>query len=113
MKSPRIITTQMLADRNEYLSLISNLTGISSDVIMSTCRVDSVCIARFLLCWALVQLCGYSTTTVGTLLRRNHTTVWYGWSAIHQEKIQPFGEIQRKVDALKLHHQQRMEAVNA
>ncbi|MBR5640439.1 MAG: hypothetical protein IKW83_12080 [Muribaculaceae bacterium] len=107
------ITSQMLTDRNEYLLFISNITGIASDVIMSTSRVDTVCCARYLLSWALVELCGYSTTTVGKLMRRNHATVWHGYNIIKFELIQPFDDIRQKIDAIKQYHLKRMEAVTS
>ena len=97
----------MLTDRNEYLLFISNLTGISSDVIMSTSRVDSVCCARHLLSYALVELCGYSTLAVGKLMRRNHATISYGRNLIKFEQIQPFDNIRRQIVALKNFHNQR------
>ena len=76
---PRLeITTEMFAKRNEYMVLVSNLTGVPVDDIMGGHRCGEIATARQLVMWALVTLCGYSHTQTGILMRRNHATITYG-----------------------------------
>jgi len=65
----------MLSKRDEYLMLISSITGIPSDDIMGRCRTRDISDARHLLMWALTRLCGYSTTQVGLMVHRDHASV--------------------------------------
>lgn len=57
--------------------IVSALTGVPCDDIMSSCRCEEVSTARQLVAWALVTLCGYSHTQTGILMRRNASTITY------------------------------------
>ena len=111
MNYPRSMTHQMYQDRNDYVVFISNLTGIPVDDILGRSRIECVCIARHLLAYALVQLCGYSSLAAGNLMNRNYATVLHGCYLIRDKSIQQFDGIQRMVDAITAYHQKRMEAV--
>ena len=82
---PRLeITTEMFAKRNEYMVLVSNLTGVPVDDIMGGHRCENISTARHLTMWALVTLCGYSHTQTGILMRRNHATITYAVTHINR-----------------------------
>ena len=72
-----MITLEMLENRNKYMVLVSNLTGVPVDDIMSNQQTDSISQARHLTMWALVTQCGYSHTQTGVLMRRHNTSVTY------------------------------------
>lgn len=72
------VTKEMLETRNEYLVLISNLTGVPADDIMSRKRTERITTARHLLMWVLTSLCGYTTLKTAVLLGRNYSMIVYG-----------------------------------
>lgn len=67
----------MFAIRNKYLVRISELTGIPVDDIMGSSRLMDIVTARSLLAWSLTDLCGYTTTQAGVLIRRHYSSVIY------------------------------------
>ena len=67
----------MIKARNKVLVRVSELTGIPSDDILGTSRMQHITIARSLLAWALTYLLGYTTTQAGILMRRHSTTIVY------------------------------------
>lgn len=67
----------MIEQRNRLLVLVSRLTEVPVDDIMSRCRRQDIAEARHLLMWALVALCGYTHTSVGILTQRSQATVAY------------------------------------
>ena len=67
----------MIKERNKFLVRISELTGISGDEILGARRFTEIVEARSLLAWALTDLCGYTTTQVGILIRRHYSSVIY------------------------------------
>lgn len=71
------LTNEQFETCNEYLVLVSNLTGVPVDDIMSNQQTDSISQARHLTMWALVTQCGYSHTQTGVLMRRHNTSVTY------------------------------------
>ena len=77
MKTKKTISTEMIAKRNEYLVLVAKMTGLAADDIMSRCRKHELVQARFLLIWALCELCGYTRTDVAILMRMSHMNVVY------------------------------------
>lgn len=92
----------MIARRNEYLVLVSNLTGVPADDIMGNSRCERISTARQLVMWALYVLCGYSTTQVGRLMRRNHATICY---AVRHMGYGYFGkEVENYVKQIKDYH---------
>lgn len=72
----------MLANRNELMFHVSNLTGVPVDDIMGNDRNTTTSTARQLVMWALVYLCGYTHTETGILMRRNHATIAYAVSHV-------------------------------
>lgn len=62
---------------NEYLVLVSNLTGVAVNDITGSRRHERIAEARQLTMWALVTLCGMTHQQVGILMRRHHRTVTY------------------------------------
>ena len=72
------ITIEMLQQRNKALVMVSNLTGVPVDDIMSPARTDKVAMARHLVVWVLVTILDYSPTIVAVLLRLHRTSVIYG-----------------------------------
>ena len=105
------MTKQMYDDRDAYVVFISNLTGLPVDEILGRSRIECVCIARHLLAYALVHLCGYSSLAAGNLMRRNYATVLHSCYLIRDKNIIPFDGIQRMVDAITNFHNKRMEGV--
>lgn len=99
------ITNEMLSKRNEFMVLVSNLTGVPVDDMAGRRRCGDISTARQLVMWALVVLCGYTHTEVGRLMRRNHATVTYAVSFVERgykaNKLQP---IKQK---LKTHYNER------
>ena len=89
MREKTRITDKMIADRNYYLGAISKLTGVPADDIMSKSRVDRISTARMLLMWVLVTQCHYTTTAVGLLLHRHHSTIIHGASLINGRMFLP------------------------
>lgn len=85
----------MIEERNKWLMAVSNITKVAVDDIMGNRRDERVSTARQLVMWALCDLCAYSTTQVGILMRRNHTTVTYGVNHVR------WGYNGKKVDKLK------------
>lgn len=85
----------MLTKRNKCVMMVSNLTGIPVDDIMSTKRYEAISTARQLVMWALCDLCGYTHTQVGVMMRRDHTTITYAIAHING------GHMGRKVEELK------------
>ena len=82
MRPRQIISNDMLVKRNEFLVLVSNLTGVPVDDIMTNNRCGRISMARQLVMWALYELCSYTTTQVGILMRRNHATITYAVSHV-------------------------------
>ena len=78
-----MITREMINKRNEYLVLINEITGVSTDEIMGKRRSDEISMARQLLIWTLYELYGYTTIDIGTLVHRHHTTVTYAVKAVN------------------------------
>lgn len=105
MRPPYIITTDMTKARDEYLVLISNITGIPADDILGRSRLRKVVEARHLLMWALHSLCGY-TSTMG----RDHATVTYANGIVSHERYFPREDLQRYKELIRKHHQYRKEA---
>lgn len=64
-----------IARRNYWLGVISTLTGVSKDDIMSSSRKGNVKDARHLLAWLLYELEHFNTVQTGALLHRNHRTI--------------------------------------
>lgn len=110
MRPPYIITTDMTKARDEYLVLISNITGIPADDILGRSRLRKVVEARHLLMWALHSLCGYTSTMVGVLTRRDHATVTYANGIVLHERFFPREDLQRYKELIRKHHQYRKEA---
>ena len=77
------ITTSMLDKRNRIMSIVSRETGVPTDDIMSETRRRKVASARMMVMWALYTYCGYSTKTIGILMRRHHTSVVYAIGMIN------------------------------
>lgn len=73
-------TSEMLDKRNKFMRVVSHITGVPVDDIMSESRVRNVATARMMVMWALHTLCGYTTTAIGVMLRRHYSSVIY---AIH------------------------------
>lgn len=67
----------MIEERNKYLFRISELTGIPVDDVMGSSRLTDIVTARSLLAWVLTDLCGYTTTQAGVLIRRHYSSVIY------------------------------------
>lgn len=67
----------MIKERNKYLVRISELTGIPVDDVMGGSRLMDIVTARSLLAWSLTDLCGYTTTQAGILIRRHYSSVIY------------------------------------
>lgn len=82
MRPRQMITLDMIVKRNEMLVLVSNLTGVPVDDIMTNKRCERISTARQLVMWALYDLCCYTTTQVGILMRRNHATITYAVSHV-------------------------------
>ena len=78
-----MITREMINKRNEYLVLINEITGVSTDEIMGKRRNDEISMARQLLIWALYELYGYTTIDIGKLIHRHHTTVTYAVKSVN------------------------------
>lgn len=78
MRPRNYITDEIIEGRNKWLVRVGEVTGVAVDDIMGNRRDERVSTARQLVMWALCDLCAYSTTQVGVLMRRNHTTVTYG-----------------------------------
>lgn len=95
MRPRNYITDEMIEERNKWLMAVSNITKVAVDDIMGNRRDERVSTARQLVMWALCDLCAYSTTQVGVLMRRNHTTVTYGVNHVR------WGYNGKKVDKLK------------
>ena len=99
------ITDQMLEERDEWLGLVSELTGIDQSDIMGTSRVYEVTMARHLLCWALHSLRGYSYPLTGMLLGKNHATITHSNNVIvntyHSEEVNDI------INQLKQHNYDR------
>ena len=94
MRPKLIVTTEHFRVRNEYCTLISNLTGIPVDDIMGNSHKPDIALARFVLMWALQQLCGYSSILCGRLMSRHHATCLYGKRQIN------FGRLDQKTKDL-------------
>lgn len=77
MSSRQSITIENLETCTKYLVRIAELTGIPVDEVMCGRHTAEITDARSLLAWALTDLCGYSTTKVGILIRRHYTSVIY------------------------------------
>lgn len=77
------ITTEMLDKRNKFMSIVSHETGIPTDDIMSDSRVRKVASARMMVMWALYSLCEYTTTAIGVMMRRHHSSVMHGISMVN------------------------------
>ncbi len=93
------ITEQMKRERDEWLGVVSVLTGISEADIMGKSRVEDVVMARHLLSWVLHSLRGYSYPMCGRLLKCNPSTVTHRNGIItnwHHTK-----EMQTIIDTLK------------
>lgn len=93
------ITEQMKRERDEWLGVVSDLTGISEADIMGKSRVVDVVMARHLLSWVLHSLRGYSYPMCGILLKCNPSTVTHRNGIIanwHHTK-----EMQTIIDTLK------------
>ena len=71
------ITLPMIRKRNKLLVRISELTGVPSDVILGRSGKTDNVTARSLLSWSLTDLCGYTTTQAGILIRRHYSSVIY------------------------------------
>ena len=84
MNYKKPIPLQAFSDRNKYCTLISYLTGISGDEIMSDSRGEREFIPRALLIWALIEVCGYSATNVGTLMGKRHATCLYARRRVNE-----------------------------
>ena len=92
------------------LVLISNITGIAGDDILGKSRLRKVVEARHLLMWALHSLCGYTSTMVGVLTRRDHATVTYANGIVSHERYFPREDLKRYKELIRKHHQYRKEA---
>ena len=95
MRPRNYISNEMIEGRNKWLVRVSEVTGVAVDDIMGHRRDENVSTARQLVMWALCELCGYSHTQVGVLMRRNHATVTYGVNHVR------WGYNGKKVDKLK------------
>ena len=78
-----MITQEMIEKRNEYMVLVSNLTGVPVDDIMGGHRCENISTARQLVMWALYELYGYTTIDIGKLIHRHHTTVTYAVKSVN------------------------------
>ena len=81
----RRITDQMIRERDQWLALVSDLTGVEQQAIMGKSRVEGTAMARHLLCWALHTLRGYSYPMVGIMLGRNPSTVTHSNNVIEYD----------------------------
>ena len=101
----------MLETRNEYLVLISQMTGVPADDIMSRKRTERVTTARHLLIWVLTSLCGYTTLETAVLLGRSHSTIVYGREIFvgGGRGKAPTPEMLEFVTKLKNYHQTRQK----
>lgn len=78
-----MITQEMIERRNEYLVVLTDVTGIPMDDIMGKKRNDDISMVRQLLMWALYELHGYTTIDIGKLIHRHHTTVTYAVKSVN------------------------------
>ena len=92
---------------NEYLVLVSNLTGVAVNDITSNRRHERIAEARQLTMWALVTLCGMTHQQVAILMRRHHSTVTYSVSHI----AQGYGgrEIEKMKTEIKNYHKNKRQ----
>ena len=93
------ITEQMIKERDEWLGIVSELTGINQQDIMGKSRVEDVVMARHLLTWVMHSLRGYSYPMCGRLLKCNPSTATHRNGIIanwHHTK-----EMQTIIDKLK------------
>lgn len=109
MRPKTKITTEMLDNRNRYLTVISRLTDVPSDAILGKSRLTDIVTARHLLMWALTFLCGYSTTAVGIMLHRDHASVVYGRRRINDGWRDFDKRIPSIIHILKEYHKQSTE----
>lgn len=68
--------------RNVCLAMVAEVMGIASDDIIGKTHKPMPTMARHLTMWMLHRLCGYSTTEVGRLLHRDHSSVVYACSRV-------------------------------
>jgi chromosomal replication initiation ATPase DnaA len=101
------LTNDQFETCNEYLVLVSNLTGVPVDDIMSNQQTDSISQARHLTMWALVTLCGYSHTQTGALMRRHNTSVAY--AVTHITRGYGGREIETMKNQIKTYHKNKRQ----
>ena len=71
------ITEEMIEQRNRWLRVVSELTGVSTDDILGKSRLERIVSARMFVMWSLRTFCDYSFPIIGRLMRRHYSTAIY------------------------------------
>lgn len=86
------ISETMIRERDQWLGIVSELTGVEEKAIMGKSRVESVVMARHLLVWVLHKLRGYSYPMLGEMFGRTPATCTHSNNVIewehHDERMQ-------------------------
>ena len=81
----------MIEQRNRTLVLVSDITGISTEEIMSKNRKGEVVIARNLVIWVMCIIYGITTINTGILMHKHYSTVIWAVKEVNYRKdLKPF-----------------------
>ena len=85
------ITTEMIEQRNRTLVLVSDITGISTEEIMSKSRKGEVVIARNLVIWVMCIIYGITTINTGILMHKHYSTIIWAVKEVNYRKdLKPY-----------------------
>lgn len=78
------------AKMRDIIAQVSRATGVSADAILGDSRVANIAAARQMV-MSIAQRQGMSTTRIGKLLQRDHTTVMHGIAA-HEKRVRSIAQ---------------------
>lgn len=85
----------MISD--EYVEVMSQVSGLSKDSIMGRCRKMEYCTARYIIWHYLYEREEWSLSQIGREFGRDHNTVSHGLAEANLYRNEPSHRAQRKM----------------